>query len=200
MPKMRWCFTRFRYTARHGWPKMRWCFTRFRHAVRTARGGPKCVGASLVLGCAPCLRAYATRCCARTRLAAARVRDPALLRADATQVWVARGVMAFSAAYILKCILHMSVVNRRTGASGGGPKCVGASLSLRRPRLGDSRGKGLGGDRVSQLRAGALGAGPAASRKDGRVVLARSGGSGPGRGSPRPGRPVASRLRGGSGP
>ena len=62
------------------------------------------------------------------------------------------------------------------------------------------QGKGLGGDRVSQLRAGALGAGPAASRKDGRVVLARSGGSGPGRGSPRPGRPVASRLRGGSGP
>ena len=49
MPKMRWCFTRFRYAARHsggpkcvgaslgsgmpparhGWPKMRWCFTRF---------------------------------------------------------------------------------------------------------------------------------------------------------------------------
>ena len=31
-------------------PKMRWCFTRFRHAARTARGGPKCVGASLGSG------------------------------------------------------------------------------------------------------------------------------------------------------
>ena len=32
-----------------GMPKMRWCFTRFRHAALTARGGPKCVGASLSL-------------------------------------------------------------------------------------------------------------------------------------------------------
>ena len=127
-------------------PKMRWCFTRFRHAARTARGGPKCVGASLGSGM------------------------------PARQ-------------------------NRRTGASGGGgPKCVGTLLSLRRPRLSSSGGKGLGGDRVSQLRAGALGAGPAAIRKDGRVVLARSGGSGLGRGSPRSGWPVASRLRGGLGP
>ena len=197
-------------------PKMRWCFTRFRHAARTARGGPKCVGASLGLGCAPpspartrlgayatrcfrswswtktlLLRAYATRCCARTRRVAARVRDAGVGRTRC-------GV--FRAVYPKVCPPHVSV-NRRNGASGrGGPKCVGASLSLRRPRLSDSRVKGLGGDRVSQLRAGALGAGPAASRKDGRVVLARSGGSGPGRGSPRPGRPVASRLRGGSGP
>ena len=190
-------------------PKMRWCFTRFRHAARTARGGPKCVGASLGLGCAPQspartrLGAYATRCfrswswtktlllrtyaacfCARTRRGVGRTRCGGLFRGVYPKVYPPQ----------------VSVVNRRTGASGGGPKCVGASLSLRRPRLGDSRGKGLGGDRVSQLRAGALGAGPAASRKDGRVVLARSGGSGPGRGSPRPGRPVASRLRGGSGP
>ena len=34
MPKMRWCFTRFRYAARHG-------------------GGPKCVGASLGSGMPP---------------------------------------------------------------------------------------------------------------------------------------------------
>ena len=55
-------------------PKMRWCFTRFRHAARTARGGPKCVGTSLGLGCAPLSSA-------RTRLgayAARRVRDSLL--------------------------------------------------------------------------------------------------------------------------
>ena len=98
-------------------PKMRWCFTRFRHAVRTARGGPKCVGASLGLGCrASVARAYAAR---RVRdsllwflvldqdIVAAHVRG-VFLRADATQVWVARGVVAFSALYILKCILHRS--------------------------------------------------------------------------------------------
>ena len=103
-------------------PKMRWCFTRFRHAARTARGGPKCVGASLGLGCrASVARAYAAR---RVRdsllsflvldqdIVAAHVRG-VLLRADATRcgshaVWVARGVVAFSALYILKCILHRS--------------------------------------------------------------------------------------------
>ena len=97
-------------------PKMRWCFTRFRHAARTARGGPKCVGASLGLGCrASVARAYAAR---RVRdsllsflvldqdIVAAHVRG-VLLRAYATQVWVARGV-AFSALYILKYVLHTS--------------------------------------------------------------------------------------------
>ena len=34
-------------------PKMRWCFTRFRYAARTARGCPKCVGASLGSGMPP---------------------------------------------------------------------------------------------------------------------------------------------------
>ena len=75
-----------------GMPKMRWCFTRFRHAARTARGGPKCVGTSLGLGCRA-LRAYAAR---RVRdsllsfwvldqdIVAAHVHD-SLLRADATR-------------------------------------------------------------------------------------------------------------------
>ena len=75
-------------------PKMRWCFTRFRHAARTARGGPKCVGASLGLGCrASVARAYAAR---RVRdsllsflvldqdIVAAHVRG-VFLRADATR-------------------------------------------------------------------------------------------------------------------
>ena len=95
-------------------PKMRWCFTRFRHAARTARGGPKCVGASLGLGCASA-RAYAAR---RVRdsllsflvldqdIVAAHVRGAFLRARDA--VWVARGVVAFFALYILKCILHRS--------------------------------------------------------------------------------------------
>ena len=112
-------------------PKMRWCFTRFRYAARTARGCPKCVGASLGSGIAPArhgwpkMRWYFTRfgdaracgsartrlvafvlgpgprhcCCARTRRVSARGRDA---------VWVARGVVAFFAVYILKCILHRS--------------------------------------------------------------------------------------------
>ena len=76
---------------------MRWCFTRF--GVR-----------------ASVARAYAAR---RVRdsllsflvldqdIVAAHVRG-VFLRADATQVWVARGVVAFFAVYILKCILHRS--------------------------------------------------------------------------------------------
>ena len=72
---------------------MRWCFTRFRHAARTARGGPKCVGASLELGCSRLAHAYAAR---RVRdsllsflvldqdIVAAHVRG-VLLRADATR-------------------------------------------------------------------------------------------------------------------
>ena len=175
---------------------MRWCFTRF--GVRALSHARTRLGAyatrcfrSWSWTKTLLLRAYATRCCARTRRVAARVRDAGVGRTRC-------GV--FRAVYPKVCPPHVSV-NRRNGASGrGGPKCVGASLSLRRPRPSDSRGKGMGGDRVSQLRAGALGAGPAAIRKDGRVVLARSGGSGLGRGSPRSGWPVASRLRGGPGP
>ena len=81
---------------------MRWCFTRF--GVR-----------------ASVARAYAAR---RVRdsllsflvldqdIVAAHVRG-VFLRADATRcgshaVWVARGVVAFFAVYILKCILHRS--------------------------------------------------------------------------------------------
>ena len=191
-------------------PKMRWCFTRFRHAARTARGGPKCVGASLGLGCAPpspartrlgayatrcfrswswtktlLLRTYAACCCARTRRGVGRTRCGGLFRVVYPKVHPPQ----------------VSIINRRNAPSGGWPKmrwCFTKFAASPPWRL--EGGRGLGGDRVSQLRAGALGAGPAAIRKDGRVVLARSGGSGPGRGSPRPGRPVASRLRGGSGP
>ena len=92
---------------------MRWCFTRFRHASRTARGGPKCVGASLELGCARLGRPR-VRGSARTRLGAyatRRVRDSLLsflvLDQDIVAargrdaVWVARGGMAFFAVYIL---------------------------------------------------------------------------------------------------
>jgi len=106
---MRWCFTRFRHRPHGtGWPKMRWCFTRF--GVR-----------------ASVARAYAAR---RVRdsllsflvldqdIVAAHVRG-VFLRADATRCgWVARGVVAFFALYILKYILHRSPVNRRNGASG----------------------------------------------------------------------------------
>ena len=76
---------------------MRWYFTRFGVAP-------------------PIAHAYAAR---RVRdsllwflvldqdIVAAHVRG-VFLRADATQVWVARGVVAFFAVYILKCILHRS--------------------------------------------------------------------------------------------
>ena len=110
-----------------GMPKMRWCFTRFRHAARTARGVPKCVGTSLGLGCRALhartrLGAYATRCfrswswtktlllrtyaarfCARTRRGVGRTRCGGLFRGVYSKVYPPQ----------------VSVVNRRTGASGG---------------------------------------------------------------------------------
>ena len=88
-------------------PKMRWCFTRFRHAARTARGGPKCVGASLGLGWPRVRDSLLSFLVLDQDIVAAHVRG-VFLRADATQVWVARGVVAFFAVYILKCILHRS--------------------------------------------------------------------------------------------
>ena len=73
MPKMRWCFTRFRHAARTArWPKMRWYFTSFGVApsARTRLG------------------AYATRCFRFLVLdqdtVAAHVRG-VFLRADATR-------------------------------------------------------------------------------------------------------------------
>ena len=112
----RWCFTRFRHAARYGGGPKCVGASLGSGIARTVRGGPKCVGASLGLGCAPCrtrVRGSArTRlvafvlgpgprhcCCARTRRVAARARDA---------VWVARGVVAFFALYILKYILHRS--------------------------------------------------------------------------------------------
>ena len=89
---------------------MRWCFTRFgvRALVARAYAAPR-VRDSLLRACICVhLRAFA-RICAHLRAFAricAHLR--AFARIDATQVWVARGVVAFFALYILKYIHHTS--------------------------------------------------------------------------------------------
>ena len=122
---------------------MRWCFTRFRHAARTARGGPKCVGASLGSGMPParhggpkCVgtslvlgwRRPRVRGSARTRLVAfvlgpgprhgccARTRRVAARGRDT--VWVARGVVAFFRVVYPKVYPKLVSVNRRNAPSG----------------------------------------------------------------------------------
>ena len=98
MPKMRWCFTRFRHGPHGtGWPKMRWCFTRFGVRASARAYAARRVRDSLLSFLV--LDQPRHGCCARTWRVAARGRDA---------VWVARGVVAFFALYILKCILHRS--------------------------------------------------------------------------------------------